>query len=124
MRGEILGVERRRRWSDDEKLAVVLSVGIGGATVTQVAQRHDVRRQQIYAWRYDLKKKGLLTPNAEALFLPVEFAPMEQCAEVPDPAPSSSAQVEVVLRSGRSLLVNTDVDAGALTRLIRAVEAA
>lgn len=124
MRGEILGVERRRRWSDDEKLAVVLSVGVGGATVTQVAQRHDVRRQQIYAWRYDLKRKGLLTANAKALFLPVEFALMEQCAEVPDPAPSSSAQVEVVLRNGRSLLVNTDVDAGALTRLIRAVEAA
>jgi transposase len=124
MRGEILGVERRRRWTDDEKLAVVLSVGVGGATVTQVAQRHDVRRQQIYAWRYDLKKKGLLTPDAETLFLPVEFAPMEQCAEISDPEPSSSAQVEVILRSGRRLLVNTDVDASALTRLIRAVEAA
>jgi len=36
MRGEILGLERRRRWSDDEKLAIVLSVGVDGATVTQV----------------------------------------------------------------------------------------
>ncbi|MEX5565703.1 hypothetical protein SM764_20000 [Pseudophaeobacter sp. 1A16562] len=30
MRGEILGVERRRRWSDEEKLAIVTSVGIDG----------------------------------------------------------------------------------------------
>lgn len=30
-------------------LAVVSAVGEGGATVTQVAQRHDVTRQQIYA---------------------------------------------------------------------------
>ena len=45
---------------DDKKLAIVLSVGVGGATVTQVAQRHDVTRQQIYAWRHDLKKKGRL----------------------------------------------------------------
>ncbi|NSY40748.1 transposase, partial [Leisingera sp. ANG59] len=48
MRGEILGLERRRRWSDDEKLAIVLSVGENGATVSQVAQRHEIRRQQIY----------------------------------------------------------------------------
>lgn len=58
MRGEILGVERRRRWSDQEKLAIVQSVGVYGATVTQVAQRHDLRRQQIYTWRSDLKRRG------------------------------------------------------------------
>ena len=46
MRGEILGAERRRRWSDDEKLAIVRSVGVGGATVTQIAQRNDVTRQR------------------------------------------------------------------------------
>ncbi len=37
MRGDILGVERRRRWSDEDKLSVVLAVGVDGATVTQVA---------------------------------------------------------------------------------------
>ena len=42
MRGEILGVERRRNWGDDEKLSIVSAVGVGGATVTQVAQRHEV----------------------------------------------------------------------------------
>lgn len=36
MRGEILGIERRRRWSDEDKLAVVSAVGVSGATVTQV----------------------------------------------------------------------------------------
>ena len=47
MRGDILGLERRRRWSDEEKLGIVLSVGVEGATVTQVAQRHEVTRQQL-----------------------------------------------------------------------------
>jgi len=42
MRGEVLGVERRRRWSDEDKLSIVSSVGIDGATVTQVACRCDV----------------------------------------------------------------------------------
>ncbi|MCO8146482.1 transposase [Rhodovulum tesquicola] len=55
--------------NDDEKLEIVLSVGMGGATVTQVAQRHDVSRQQIYAWRHELKKQGLLSACPEAQFL-------------------------------------------------------
>jgi hypothetical protein len=29
MRGEVLGVERRLRWIDDDKLSIVSSVGIG-----------------------------------------------------------------------------------------------
>ncbi|NSY41629.1 transposase, partial [Leisingera sp. ANG59] len=49
VRGEILGLERRRRWSDDEKLAIVLSVGENGATVSQVAQRHEAPRDQAAA---------------------------------------------------------------------------
>ena len=50
MRVEILGFERRQRWSDEEKLGIVTSVGVDDATVTQVAQRQGITRQQIYAW--------------------------------------------------------------------------
>ncbi|NBB81713.1 MAG: transposase [Verrucomicrobia bacterium] len=59
MRGEVLGLERRRRWSDEEKLEIVSSVGVDGATVTRVAQSNDITRQQIYAWRHEPKTKGL-----------------------------------------------------------------
>jgi transposase len=127
MRGDILGLERRRRWCDEEKLEIVLSVGVGGATVTQVAQRHDVTRQQIYAWRHELKKKGLLSALAEALFLPVDLdRPMElampttaTCEDAPCPV-----QIELQLASGRCLRFDPALDAITLTRVIRAVEAA
>ena len=76
MRGEVLGVERRRRWDDEVKLAIVSAVGIDGATVTQVAHRHDVTRQQIYAWRHELKRKGLWSPDAGALFPPPNIPPL------------------------------------------------
>ncbi|NDK36426.1 transposase [Rhodovulum sulfidophilum] len=65
MLGEVLGVERRRRWSDDEKLEILLEVGVGGASVTQVAQRHELTRSQVYGWRRDLKKKGLWSPDPQ-----------------------------------------------------------
>jgi transposase len=127
MRGDILGLERRRRWDEEEKLGIVLSVGVGGATVTQVAQRHDVTRQQIYAWRHELKKKGLLSAFPEALFLPVE---LDRRAEPAVPAPVIVAEerrpsrIELQLAKGRCLRFDPALDATTLTQLIRAVEAA
>ncbi|NNH67427.1 transposase [Rhizobium laguerreae] len=73
MRVEILGQERRRRWREEDKLAIVMSVGVSGATITEIAHRHDVTRQQIYAWRSELKKKGLLPVSSNALFIPVDL---------------------------------------------------
>jgi len=101
MSGEILGVGRRRFWHDDDKLEIVMSVGVDGASVTQVAQRHEIKRQQIYAWRHDLKRKGLWSPDAGALFFPVDL-PVAQMpvAELMMPrllpsAPRPSCQSEV-----------------------------
>ena len=125
MRGEILGVERRRFWRDEDKLEIVMSVGIDGATVTQVAQRHEVTRQQIYAWRHELKKKGLWSPDAGALFFPLDMpvaagGPVAQphVAEVPPPS-----AIELRLRGGRSLHFESTIDPTALSVIIRVVEA-
>ena len=119
MRCEVLGFERRRRWSDDEKLLIVSSVGIDGATVTQVAQRCDVSRQQVYRWRHELKAKGLW-PGAA--FLSVDFRVPEVGPSEPKPAPD--VPLELCLQGGRSLRFDSSIDAAALTRLIRAVDAA
>lgn len=126
MRGEILGVERRRFWHDDEKLEIVTSVGIGGATVTQVAQRHEVTRQQIYAWRHDLKKKGLWSPDAGALFFPLDMpvTAVAPAAQALVAGTSPSVTVELRLCGGRSLHFDSTMDPLALTAMIRAVDAA
>ena len=120
MLGEVLGVERRRRWSDDEKLEILSEVGIGGATVTQVAQRHELTRSQIYGWRRDLKKKGLWSPDRGTVFLPVDF----DATPAPVSAPSRPVLIELRLSNGRCLRFDSRMDGDALTRLIRAVEAA
>ena len=122
MRGEVLGVERRRRWRDEDKLGIVLSVGIDGASVTQVARRHDVTRQQIYRWRHELKKKGLWPPTQGAVFLQIDFQVADIVTSPPELAPPSA--VELCLGNGRCLRFDTAVDEAALTKLIRAVEAA
>lgn len=126
MRGEILGMERRRFWRDEDKLDIIMSIGVGGATVTQVAQRHEVTRQQIYAWRHDLKKKGLWSPDAGGLFFPLDI-PVAAGVPAAQPAAAEAPRliaVELRLRGGRSLHFDSTVDPVALTALIRAVDAA
>ena len=122
MLGEVLGVERRRRWSEDEKLKILSEVGVGGASVTQVAQRHEITRSQIYGWRRDLKKKGLWSPDRGAVFLPVHFGAHPGPARAP--APTRPVTVELRLSNGRCLRFDSGIDEEALTRLIRAVDAA
>jgi transposase len=124
MRGEILGVERRRFWHDDDKLEIIMSVGVGGASVTQVAQRHEIRRQQIYAWRHDLKKKGLWSPDAGALFYPVDIPVTAGVPQLHVPEAPPPTAVELRLRGGRSLLFDSTMDPVLLTALIRSVEVA
>ena len=125
MRGELLGVERRRFWRDEDKLEIIMLVGVGGATVTQVAQRHEITRQQIYAWRHDLKKKGLWSPDAGALFYPLDIPVTSGVLQVPPAAEAlPPSAVELRLNGGRSLRFESTIDPTVLSVLIRMVDAA
>jgi transposase len=50
--------ERRRRWSDEQKRAVVAAAFAPEAIVAEVARRADVRPGQIYRWRRELRSGG------------------------------------------------------------------
>lgn len=98
--------------------------GVGGATVTEVALRHDVSRQQIYMWRSELKRNGLLPPSPESLFLPVDMTAAPLGSEANSSVYASSSMVELQLRCGLRLCFGSQVEGAVLTRLIRAVEQA
>ena len=52
MKAEILvGPERRRRWSDEEKARIVAEATTPDARVADIARRHGVSRSLIYTWR-------------------------------------------------------------------------
>jgi len=48
------GPERRRRWSEEQKRAIVAEAFAPGASVSEVARRMDVVPGQIYRWRHEL----------------------------------------------------------------------
>ena len=57
---EVIGAERRRRWTAAEKLAIVRETHEPGASVSLVARRHGVNANQLFAWR-KLEREGALT---------------------------------------------------------------
>lgn len=122
---EILGRERRRRWSTAERLEIVAAVGVNGETLARVARRYDVSRSQIYQWRHQLRKRGLWPAPGGPTFLPVDLeATMRYAEPVPEDIIASPVIVELCLSHGRCLRFDAGIEAAALTRLIRSVEAA
>ena len=52
MRVEVLdGLERRRRWSQDDKTRIVEETLAPGAKVTEVARRNGVAASVVFTWR-------------------------------------------------------------------------
>jgi transposase len=50
----ISGPERRRRWNEEQKRAIVAEAFAPGASVSAVARRTDIGTGQIYRWRREL----------------------------------------------------------------------
>ncbi|MER8887116.1 transposase [Mesorhizobium sp. M0816] len=73
---------------DEQKLDIVMSVGVSGARVTEVAHRHDVTRQQIYTCRSELNPPFFLAFRASTKRR-LEWAMHPRCV-----APSSVRQAE------------------------------
>src|ERR1700726_4005326 len=51
----ISGIERRRRWSEEQKRSIVAESFAAGAVVSEVARRADVSPGQIYRWRPEMR---------------------------------------------------------------------
>ena len=142
MRYEVLGkIERRRRWSASEKLAVVMASLDPDAVVSEVARRFDVTRQQVYDWRRAARQGELGAPGGVVGFLEVVVGPSTSDPEAEAEtapivgAPGSgtiaagtaspaSATVEIGLAGGRLLRVPVGLPTAELQRLIGAVEGA
>jgi transposase len=48
---EIILGQARRRWSEDEKRAMVAETFAEGQTVNGVARRHNITRSMLFGWR-------------------------------------------------------------------------
>ena len=122
----LVGRERRRRWTTAQKRRIVEESFAPGASVSEVARRHEVHPNQVHGWRKDARLGSLpLAPGARACFAPVEIAAVDQAAlpapgMVPDPG--SRLVIEVVLRNGRVVRFPERIGARRAARLADALD--
>jgi transposase len=124
LRLEIVETGRRRRWSDAEKLRIVEESYSGHRLVSATARRHGIARSLLTTWRRAYRE-GRLGHDAAPEMWPVIVAPEAPPAARPDVVPVSrpAGAMEIVLASGRRIVVGPDVDAVALARIVAALEA-
>ncbi len=117
---EILGRERRRRWSDEDRARIVAESFEPGVPVSWVARRHDLSPSQLFAWRKAARPTHEAPALVEAL-IPVEVRPAGRVAQ--SDGRGEPARAQIAFPNGRHLFVSTDVDRRLLDALIAAVAA-
>lgn len=125
MQVNVLGAERRRRWSYDEKVRLVEETMQSGEAVCGVARRHGVAHTLLFTWRRQARQGGLSGDSVPAL-VPIEITPVAApiSSDAPQPAPSPPAHgatagiIEIELGGGCRVRVDRDVDVKALQRVL------
>lgn len=122
----ITSVERRRRWSREEKERLVVASFEPGVTASEVARSAGIHVSQLFRWRKELCDR--VDVGATQL-VPVEIVPAAQPPVVETPASSASPNrrrrksgiIEIELGGGRRVRVDRDVDGEALRRVLDAL---
>ena len=126
MQVQVLGAERRRRWSYDEKVRLVEETSQAGETVCGVARRHGMAQSLLFTWRRQARR-GRLGGETVSALVPVEIAstpaaPASPCAPQPPSSPpaqrAGAGIIEIELGGGCRVRVDRDVDTEALQRVL------
>jgi transposase len=118
---EVVGrVSGRRRWTVEQKLAILRDAFGSGGSVRAACERHGVGSGQMYTWRRQAMSGELtgVLPPALPSFAAVEVAvPSVPTLPLPEPT-RPCGQIGIELRSGIRLTVDTGVDPDALARVL------
>ena len=135
--GEVISVvARRRRWTLEQKLALVEEVSRPGASVAAVADRHGMSRSLLFDWRRQAREgtmPGLVRADAASTLVPVRVVadapPEPEATNAASPHRrvtrqcKAASMIEVVLPNGRVLRVSDAIRPEVLGRLAAALDA-
>jgi transposase len=112
----ITGVERRRRWSEQDKARIVAESLKPGVIVAEVARRYGMHRNQFYGWRSAF---GVQPAKTGQTCKARSFVPVTVVPETPEGS-VSGAVIEIVIGSVSFRLTGA-IDAAALRQVLEAV---
>ena len=92
----LLTGERRRTWTDEQKLAILDEAFGGSAVVADVARRHEISTGLLYTWR-----RNVMAAGDESGFVPAIVVELPHGARVTISADTPAALVTATLRALR-----------------------
>jgi len=124
MGGATSGPRRtRRRWSEEDKRAIVTETAAPGASIAAVARQHSLNTNLLHGWRrlYGSSAEA----STEPVLLPVDVAedtpverPVEEAPRRPRRPDQRQGVIEIELPCGARLRCDHHVDRRALTLVI------
>jgi transposase len=129
---EVEIIARRRKWTPEEKAALLAEIEAEGGRVSVVARRHGISDSLLYNWRSAWKAAAAMRAAGPVEFVPVGI--IGQTSDEPtllpasEPPPAGSHQdrpagrIEIELPSGARIRVDAQVNERALRRVLQAMK--
>ena len=125
----INGIERRRRWSAQEKLRIVAETERADGGIAEIARRYEISRGLLWNWRSQVRR-GTLRAEPPAVFVPVKLLGEAPSTEAVQRAvaprssgsePAPDGKIEITLPDGTFISVGHEVSLATLRRVVTAL---
>lgn len=118
---EVVDTGRRRRWSEDEKLKIVLESLQAPRQVSATARRHGISRSQLLQWRRAFRTERTGPVEQQIGFVPAVVVPESKPSMPPAVALPGGGAIEIEFASGARMRITGAVDAAMLTAAVAAL---
>lgn len=119
---EVVETGRRRRWTDDEKLKIVLESLQTPRAVSSTARRYGISRSLLLTWRRLFGAKASDNEQPQPTFVPAMVTPDPSPARPTALATPASGRIEIVVGTSCRVIVDAGVDTTALSRVLDLLE--
>ena len=122
----ITGVERRRRWSIDEKARVLDETIQPGAVISEIARRNGLTPQQLFTWRRQARRVAARQVTIDAPAFVPAIVDNEIAASTATGTAEASSKPAPVLEleiGGSSVWIWREAKVELVTAIIRALKA-
>ena len=115
---EVVDTGRRRRWSFEEKLRIVEESYRGHRQVSATSRRHNISQSLLFRWRKAFREGHLGIVSEEPGLVPAVIARDDDPDDDDDGSSTPPGRMEIVIEAGRRVIVDANVDADALARVL------
>ena len=117
---EVVETGRRRRWSEDEKLRIVLESLRAPRQVAATARRYGISRSLLLRWRQLFRPEPQDGTGQQMSFVPARVVPDPGLTPVPG-GPAGSGVIEIEFAAGARMRITGTVDAATLKVAVAAL---